>query len=167
MYNVKCVYMTSTLQLQAKNNPTVIELKKQRDKEIEDSNKAFEEWSLLKANREQAVKALNLVPPPTMEFNDDPARSMDTSAVAPNCTLSREQLDNCIEIGQLLKRVDRTLFTEWFTWANSDPAALARVKNAMDAQKGISFNFATALWDFFEPKACDMHSSISSQVNSL
>lgn len=139
-------------------------MKKQREKEIEDSNRAFEEWSVLKSNREQAIKALALVPPPNMEFNDDPSRIVDASAVAPNCTLSREQLENCIEIGQLLKRVDRTLFTEWFTWANSDPAALARVKNPVDAQKAISFNFATTLWDFFEPRACDMHSAISSQV---
>lgn len=147
------------------SNPTVTELKRQREKEVEDSAKAYDEWSTLKGNREMAVRYLNLIPPPEMEIRTDPAGSYDPPAVAPNCTLTPDALDDCIEIGKLLKKADRTLFAEWFKWANADPAALKLVKNPADAQKGISFNFATAMWDYFEPRACDVHSAISSQVS--
>lgn len=150
---------------QVRTNPTIQEIKQQRQQEIENSAKAFDEWTTLKHNREMAVKYLQLVAPPAMEINRDPTGSYEAPTTSPHCTLTRESLNDCIEIGKLLKRVDRTLFAEWFKWANADPAAERAAKTSTEVQKGISFNFATTLWDYFEPKACDVHSAISSQVS--
>lgn len=86
----------------------------------------------------------------------------------PLCILTNESLKDCIEVGQLLKSVDRTLLNEWYQWANSHSAIVeGNTSTNKNSTKGISFNFASILWDFFEPRACDVHSAISSQVFSL
>ena len=98
----------------------------------------------------------------------------------PLCIFTKESLDDCLEIGRLLKSVDRSLFAEWFQWANSHPllgdstnkntsvsSSSSSNNNNNNSTKGISFNFATILWDYFEPRACDVHSTISSQVSKF
>ena len=47
----------------------------------------------------------------------------------------------CLEVGRALKKVDRGLFQEWFDWCGSV----------------LGFNSAIAIWDFFQPMACDVH----------
>ena len=49
-------------------------------------------------------------------------------------------IELCINIGKALKKIDRGLFQEWISWCNGL----------------ISFNSAIAMWDFFEPMACDV-----------
>jgi hypothetical protein len=61
-----------------------------------------------------------------------------------------ETLEHIIEIGKHLKKVDRTLFVDWMKWS-----------------EGVIPNTtATVLWDFFAPMACDVHSSVYSQVKN-
>lgn len=145
---------------------------------IEDSSKAYEEWAVLKANREQAINYLKYIPPPEPEMKDRMDGTGFRLTSNPLCILTKNSLDDCLEIGKLLKSVDRTLFAEWYQWANSHPL-LGESSNKISSSlsitptpssstnsstKGISFNFATILWDFFEPRACDVHSTITSQV---
>jgi hypothetical protein len=143
-----------------------MKIKQQQEKLIEDSSKAYEEWATLKGVREQALHHLKLVPPPTPEMKD----RMDGTGLRltnhPLCILPSESFKDCLEVGQLLKSVDRTLFNEWYQWANSHPS-LADSNLNKNSSKGIAFNFATVLWDSFEPRACDVHSMISSQVDPL
>jgi hypothetical protein len=54
----------------------------------------------------------------------------------------------CIRLGRAMKKVDRTLLQEWATWADAV----------------FTSSVAVALWDFFPPKACDIHSAVYSQV---
>jgi hypothetical protein len=147
----------------ATNNPTLMELKEQQEKLIEESSKAYEEWAILKSHREQALNHLKLLPSPAPEMKD----RMDGTGLRltnhPLCILTTESLRDCLEIGQLLKSVDRTLLNEWYQWANGHPS-LADSNINKNTTKGIAFNFATILWDYFEPRACDVHSTISSQV---
>jgi Ca2+-binding EF-hand superfamily protein len=60
----------------------------------------------------------------------------------------RDTFDRIVEVGKNLKRVDRTLFNDWATWCGSV----------------IPVNIANVLWDFFSPRACDVHSSQYSQI---
>lgn len=56
--------------------------------------------------------------------------------------------DRAIEVGQALKQVDRSTFANWYEWS-----------------KGVQSRFmAQTLWDFFEPKSCDVHSATYSHV---
>lgn len=180
-------------QKKVQNNPTILEIKAQQQKIIEDSSKAYEEWAVLKANREQAINYLKYIPPPEPEMKDRMDGTGFRLTSNPLCILTRDSLDDCIEIGKLLKSVDRSLFTEWYQWANSHPLLsdstnkntnLATSTNTFNytnknknnnnitttnnnnnnGNKGVSFNFATILWDYFEPRACDVHSTITSQV---
>ena len=59
-----------------------------------------------------------------------------------------EELEQVIEVGKNLKKVDRTLFVDWMKWCEGV----------------IPTNIAAILWDFFPPVACDVHSSAYSQV---
>jgi TPR repeat protein len=153
-----------TFRKMAKANPTLMELKQQQEKLIEDSSKAYEEWAVLKSHREQALNHLKLIPSPSPEMKD----RMDGTGLRltnhPLCILTSESLRDCLEVGQLLKSIDRTLLGEWYQWANGDPSLADSAINKNSA-KGIAFNFATILWDSFEPRACDVHSTISSQVS--
>lgn len=141
----------------------MLEIKQQQEKLIEESAKAYEEWAVLKGLREQALNYLKLVPPPVPEMKD----RMDGTGLRltnhPLCILTSESLKDCVEVGQLLKSVDRTLLNEWYQWANSH-SAITDTSTNKNGAKSVSFNFASILWDFFEPRSCDVHSTISSQV---
>jgi Ca2+-binding EF-hand superfamily protein len=160
-----------------RNNATLQEIESQQKKAAEDSAKAYEEWSDMKSNREQAIKSLNLVPPPELENRGD-GLSYESSVTNALCLLSEHSLQDVIEIGELLKKVDRTLFTEWYHWCNSKSnekdvktklssnvtASAVATTSSTVPKKAISYQFASAMWDYFEPQSCDVHSSVSSQV---
>lgn len=160
-----------------RNNPTLKEIEANQKKAAEDSAKAYEEWSDMKSNREQAIRSLSLIPPPEIENRGDTVgyESAVTNAL---CLLSDHSLEDVIEIGELLKKVDRTLFTEWYRWCNSKitevdtktklsanvTASVAVAASTTEPKKALSYQFASALWDYFAPQACDVHSAVSSQV---
>ncbi len=144
------------------NNPVISEIKQHQEKIIEESSKAYEEWAILKLNREQALNYLKLIPPPSPELKDRMDGTGLRLTLNPLSIFASDALKDCIEIGELLKAIDRNLFNEWYQWANSHPT-LNGPSNKI-SQKGLSFNFANILWDYFEPRACDVHSAISSQV---
>lgn len=159
------------------NNDTLKEMEAIRKKAAEDSAKAYEEWSDMKCNREQAIKSLSLVPSPSVESCEDGV-GYESSVTNALCLLSDRSLDDVIEVGSLLKKVDRTLFTEWYHWCNGKmeekdtkmklsanvTAAAAGTVAATAPKKAVSYQFASAMWDYFEPQACDVHSAVSSQV---
>ena len=163
-----------------RNNSTLQEIEAQQKKAAEESAKAYEEWSDMKSNREQAIKSLNLVPFPELENRGGDGVGYESSVSNALCLLSEYSLADVIEIGGLLKKVDRTLFTEWYHWCNSQSNNDTDAKTKLSAnvtasaavatttsstpKKAISYQFASALWDYFEPQACDVHSSVSSQV---
>mmetsp|Transcript_28821 Transcript_28821/g.48622 ORF Transcript_28821/g.48622 Transcript_28821/m.48622 type:complete len:1741 (+) Transcript_28821:136-5358(+) len=163
-----------------RNNPTLKEIEANQKKAAEDSAKAYEEWSDMKSNREQAVKSLNLIPSPSIE-NRGEGVGYESSVTNALCLLSDHSLQDVIEIGELLKKVDRSLFTEWYHWCNNkvtekdektklsanvaaSAAATSGNSTTTPPKKAISYQFASAMWDYFEPQSCDVHSAVSSQV---
>jgi hypothetical protein len=78
-----------------------------------------------------------------------------------------------IEVGRALKKVDRTLFKDWAKWCERIEGPKPQKGEADwtgDGDRGkavpslFTFNVVTALWDVFEPVACDVHSANYSQV---
>jgi hypothetical protein len=67
--------------------------------------------------------------------------------------LDDEKLQYCFKIGQALKQVDRTLYSEWCNWCNRAPISA-----------NMSSQITTFAWDCFEPKSCDIHSLSYSKV---
>jgi hypothetical protein len=74
----------------------------------------------------------------------NPSSNVSLSSTEEKYTQSSKSNDPaiklCINIGKALKKIDRGLFQEWVSWCNGL----------------ISFNSAIAMWDFFEPMACDV-----------
>jgi hypothetical protein len=60
-----------------------------------------------------------------------------------------EAFEEILNVGMALKKVDRTLFTEWSRWC--EPV--------------LNPGVAAILWDFFYPSACDLHNMVSSEVS--
>ena len=162
-----------------RNNTTLKEIEAQQKKAAEESAKAYEEWSDMKSNREQAVRFLNLVPPPDIENRGNDPLGLESSVTNALCLFSDHSLQDAIEIGELLKKIDRGLFSEWYHWCNkkteeSNPktklsdnvtaSGSAAAASNSTPKKALSFQFASALWDYFEPQACDVHSHVSTQV---
>ena len=86
--------------------------------------------------------------------SSDPRRqstsSLRKSTIGPNNSMSKQQqCELAVDVGKALKRVDRSLFSEWTAWC---------------VPHCLSFRVAVVLWDSFEPKACDVHSAAYSQV---
>lgn len=163
-----------------RNNQVLVEKQKLEQKLKDDNAKAYDEWIVLKDMRDQALKCLGLLPKPvpskemiaTMSLRRSVSGSIGdwstTSRANNNATASsgtksglnnklmlnlkdpsdRDSFDRICEIGRNLKRVDRTLFNEWATWCHAV----------------VPSNTAGVLWDFFAPRACDVHSSAYSQV---
>lgn len=92
-------------------------------------------------------------------------------------SLTPTQLQFCFKIGQALKRIDRTLYSDWLDWCNK--TELCASLDATNSDTRISQNklqlskndscrlspqVALAAWDYFEPRACDVHSAAYSQV---
>lgn len=135
-------------------NETLREYKKQHEKTQNQSGKAFDQWFVLKGLRDQALKYLTSVSPPSLQ-REDRDEDMRMGAVAESKSSGQRavvfqgsEVDVCIQVGKALKRVDRGLLSEWLRWsANVIP----------------SYN-ATVLWDAFYPTACDVHSVLGSQV---
>jgi hypothetical protein len=61
---------------------------------------------------------------------------------------SRESMNDVLDIGRALKKVDRTLLSSWTKWCESIiPPGVAQI-----------------LWDYFYPTACDLHGMVGSEV---
>lgn len=138
-------------------NETLQEYKKQHEKTMNESGKAFDQWFVLKGLRDQALKYLASVPPPTLHREDtEEDMRMGSGAIAESkssgvikaVVYKSPEVDICIEVGKALKRVDRGLLSDWLRWCSNV----------------IPSYIATALWDSFYPKACDVHSVLGSQV---
>ena len=136
-------------------NETLQELRKNQDKSQTQSGKAFDQWLVLKGLKDQALKYLTSVPPPTLHREDrEEDMRMSTLAESKSGGSTRAvvydapAVDICIEVGKALKRVDRGLLSEWLRWSS----------NVIPAYN------ATALWDSFYPTACDVHGVLGSQV---
>ena len=76
-------------------------------------------------------------------------------------------------MGQALKKVDRTLLKEYAKWCAKltapkpqpgDPGFTGNEAKQPSPAFFPSFNIVQALWDAFEPAACDVHSAAYSQV---
>jgi Ca2+-binding EF-hand superfamily protein len=177
-----------------RDNQVLAEKQRLEQKAQGDNAKAYEEWIVLKGLRDQASKCLNLLAKPQVahtgtlrrsgafdapagsDNNINPRRSMTSStgdlsrgggggvgrgAGLPSSSgtkaqfalnlkdaRDRDTFDRIVEVGKNLKRIDRTLFNDWATWCSSV----------------IPVNIANVLWDFFSPRACDVHSSQYSQI---
>ena len=78
------------------------------------------------------------------------------------------------KVGKALKCVDRTLFKDWAKWCErvqgpriqrGDPGWTAsQEKGGNNTPSLFTPNIVTALWESFEPVACDIHSASHSQV---
>jgi hypothetical protein len=146
----------------------------EQDQELlaENRQNAFDEWSALKENREAALRYLALLTPPRLEkkvVEDD-----EVPFYSPHCNLPERDLNYVMTVGELLKKVDRNLFTDWLKWCNSTvetpPAEVSLRKSISTVQKEenvpclVSFFFGSSMWDYFEPRCCDIHSTANSQV---
>eukprot|EP01033_Poteriospumella_lacustris_P002248 gene2248-1646_t len=172
-----------------RENQVIVERQRQEQKQKEDNAKAYDEWIVLKGMRDQALKCLQLLPKPQVAytgtlrrsgyFGDDiaPSRRSVTSSqgelsttgrgkgVAPSSSSApggttaqfalnlkdnrdRDTFDRIVEVGKNLKRIDRTLFKDWAQWCGTV----------------VPVNIASVLWDFFAPRACDVHSAAYSQI---
>lgn len=135
--------------------------------------KAFDEWTMLKENRDIAARSLSLLKPPEIETV---LSEMDEMVqVSPHCNLTPRDLKYVVQVGVLLKKVDRSLFSDWYKWANTNSSAdrenLRKSISASLSKKpsselpcAISYFFGIAIWDYLEPTCCDVHSSMNSQV---
>lgn len=143
---------------QKMENSAAAEASALRRKQREESSKAFEEWTQQKSLTDNALKHLSLLQPPAEYTPTIPdwqdakeAKSVrESTALMITQAASNGALDRCIEVGAALKAVDRGLFNDWYKWCG----------------KTVSHASAVAMWDFFEPKACDVHSAASSQVSN-
>lgn len=172
-----------------RENQVIVEKQRQEQKQKEDNAKAYDEWIVLKGMRDQALKCLQLLPKPQVAytgtlrrsgyFGDDVAPSRrsvtssqgdlsttgrgkggaPSSSSAPGGTTAqfalnlkdnrdRDTFDRIVEVGKNLKRIDRTLFKDWAQWCGTV----------------VPVNVASVLWDFFAPRACDVHSAAYSQI---
>jgi hypothetical protein len=125
----------------------------------------------MKSYREQALSFVALIPPPEPDVRDRMDGQGATLSNTSTHALKEKSFQSAVEVGRLLKKVDRSLFNEWFQWANSHPKieqlGTTTIAGTTTTVKGISFNLAVTMWDYFEPRACDVHSSISSQVGHI
>ena len=134
-----------------RENATLKERQELERKQKEDSAKSFEEWFLLKDMREQCLKCLSVIPKPTLNFSG-PGDRQGSGAGKKQPPLSvvaaSKEAGLCIEVGRAMKKVDRTMYPDWAAWSDGV----------------FSANVSIALWDFFPPKSCDVHSAVHSQV---
>lgn len=140
------------------------------EKEVNDakakevSERAFEQWTLLKDMRDKALKYIPLVEIPGVSLSTigggrgaSASTRASTASTATSCTVSRRPpqqdpaVQRCLDVGKAMKRIDRGLFQEWCNLCSGV----------------IPFNSAIALWDFFEPMACDVHSATFSATRDM
>lgn len=144
-----------------RQNKVIQEQLEYKQKTKEDNAKAYNEWIAQKELRDNALKCLALIPKPSLsqKSEEDLARtslkrfSASKSTQSIDKPLNKVSVDpelsrSIIDIGKALKRVDRTLFSEWASWCS----------------QVFSNKVATAMWDFFPPMACDVHCASYSQV---
>eukprot|EP01039_Chlorochromonas_danica_P007761 gene7761-8572_t len=151
---------TDRYEREKRENSTLTEKRQLEAKIREESAKAYEEWVQVKEMKDQAIKCLGLLPKPTLQEAEDVDNRMrrsvtsttDSSATKGALNIRnpdhKEKLNHIVDVGKALKSVDRTLFTDWSKWAD----------------QVLSANVCMVLWDFFEPRSCDVHSSTFSQV---
>lgn len=151
--------------------------KEERSKE--EAAKAYDEWMVIKDLKEQALKCLSFLPPPTSSsYSSSPLNSCTSSAlnisrstlmspIVPASIKNNASIKNqltaidkspgstfqhAISVGRALKQVDRGLLNDWIGWC-----------------KGLNLSTSTlmVIWDFLPPKCCDVHSAAYSQVKSV
>lgn len=143
-------------------------------------SRAYEEWLVIKDLCAAALKCLKSIACPTLQVDEDKQFLRQTSRIMRSSTSSllngsingniapllssesvlskgveylppsEKDIAYCIEIGQALKKVDRSLFADWSSWCKDI----------------IKQNNALVLWDFFAPRSCDIHSLAYSQLRS-
>lgn len=147
-----------------RNNPALHERILNDKKSKEDSSKAYEEWLIYKDMKDQAVKCLSLLPIENIGKRLDESQSSislhrqsvgsanmsirKSSVPQPIVKYADDDYKYVIDIGKALKKVDRTLFTNWSKWC----------------ENVFKPNIASILWDSFQPIACDVHSLAYSQI---
>ena len=138
--------------------------KEERSKE--EAAKAYDEWMVVKDLKDQAIKCLSFIPPPTSsllpsELNSSASSAFNlsrTSLMSP--TGNKNQLtaidkspgspfQHAISVGKALKQVDRSLLSDWIGWCKG---------------LNLSTSILMTIWDFLSPKCCDVHSAAYSQV---
>jgi hypothetical protein len=146
-----------------RENQVIRERQEIEAKTKEENAKAYEEWKVLKEQRDLALKCLGLVPKPVAEMpvsHDDErgggAANLRRSATSIPVTAPVNPMQNpklsrhCLEVGRAMKQVDRTTFLDWAKWC-----------------EGVfNINTCQTLWDFFPPLACDVHCASYSQVSN-
>ena len=140
------------------NTKPMVTYGEEMERKMRDENaQAFENWLVLKELRETALRYLSFIKVSNSSSgaNDRPETLRLSIASAKSDHESNTQkLQYCFNIGKALKKVDRSLYQDWYNWCTSNNV-------------GISIQVATAVWDYFEPQACDIHSSSFSQVNKI
>ncbi|RYH06483.1 hypothetical protein EON65_42810 [archaeon] len=145
-----------------KRENTVLREREMMGKKLrEESTKAYDDWVKTKELRDQAVKCLSYIPKPNpaednSDMNSSRLRRSTTSVDSYKTstklyvliTEHKEMFDHVVDVGKALKSVDRTLFFDWAKWCESV----------------LSINTCQVLWDYFDPRACDVHSAAFSQV---
>lgn len=125
--------------------------------------KAYEDWIKVKEMREQALKCLGLLAKPSLEEEKDnlrasgsrtlrkSGRSMQSSQSTQqllNGAIPADLLNHIIDVGKALKSIDRTLLGAYTTWA-----------------EGVcSASMLGVMWDYYSPRACDVHSLAYTQT---
>lgn len=165
-------------QREKENNPALLEKQEKERRAKEYSSAAFDDWLVQKELRDQALKCLAVIAKPKALENvasngayvaatardrenahrrdEDRDMSRDGSRSQTAGRESSQRLNlgahpvvgEIIEVGQALKKVDRTLYPEWSKWC----------------EEVISPYTAQIMWDSFTPRACDVHSPSMSQV---
>ena len=140
---------------------------------VQESSKAYSEWVEVKALKEAAVRALDLLHPPSMPFCY--REFLEATGKTRRAMTEEKDFQLLVGVGQALKKVDRTLLKEYAKWCAKvtapkpqpgDPGFTGNeAKQQPNPSFFPSFNVVQALWDAFEPAACDVHSAAYSQVH--
>ena len=138
---------------------------------LQESSKAYSEWVEVKALKDAAVRALDLLHPPSLPFGYK--EFLDATTKARRSMMEDKDFQLVVGVGQALKKVDRTLLKEYAKWCTKgtspkpqpgDPGFTGNEAKLPSPTFFPSFNVVQALWDAFEPAACDVHSAAYSQV---
>lgn len=175
-----------------RSNKVLQETKKMKSQNEKLRQAAFEEWVSLKDMKDQALKCLEVLEVPgrkdattasstSVQGGSAPlsmfpngknpltssvnlrgslsslvsassSAAMSTSSTTPMSMkykyLSPVEMTFVLDVGRALKKIDRSLVSNYAHWV----------------KEVFSFQTVTVLWDFFEPRACDIHSSAYSAV---
>eukprot|EP01029_Cantina_marsupialis_P011931 TRINITY_DN2642_c0_g1_i6.p1 TRINITY_DN2642_c0_g1~~TRINITY_DN2642_c0_g1_i6.p1 ORF type:complete len:906 (-),score=269.50 TRINITY_DN2642_c0_g1_i6:424-3141(-) len=129
---------------QLRNNEKRLKTKEKIAKRQKMSEKSFEEWNTQKSMRTAALRCLDVIPSPAETLNEDSRNSLVREWE------HEKGIELWVVVGKALKAIDRALFDVWLKWTGEFKSHSQCLQH----------------WNHFEPRSCDLHSNMGSNLRS-